>query len=403
MLMKQLLLTCAAVVLAGLNAFADEQPDYVSTGGNIKWCYIRSVQFADMYLQPNGKEVVAQPKADFTNFENLAKQLWCIMLDENGKYTITNKFDGRQIDVGLSAKYSNWESVQMNDVAATKWIIHSMGGDTIALESELPAPGGGDIYRFPTTHKEGDEIFVWLVRESYGLGHDGNSLFVIEPCNDIREPEYENSERVTYYGIYSSLPEGGMIVDNTSVVDTKYRFTVVNPENADETAQWRFVSYGPGKTAIINRATGNSISTSLYADGKYNLPEADAKNIMPKTWSLNAISNSEFAISATGEDGVVRYLNNTRVGEEPETLDLSQMSGSGFAWTFDKMGEAVDINDAKAETPGISVVNGKIVVEGGKKFTVTTTDGVVLPSHSTLQKGIYLITVEGKTKKINVR
>ncbi len=194
-----------------------------------------------------------------------------------------------------------------------------------------------------------------------------------------------------------------MIVDNTSVVDTKYRFTVVNPENADETAQWRFVSYGPGKTAIINRATGNSISTSLYADGKYNLPEADAKNIMPKTWSLNAISNSEFAISATGEDGVVRYLNNTRVGEEPETLDLSQMSGSGFAWTFDKMGEAVDINDAKAETPGISVVNGKIVVAGGKKFTVTTTDGVVLPSHSTLQKGIYLITVEGKTKKINVR
>ena len=108
------------------------------------------------------------------------------------------------------------------------------------------------------------------MRESYGLGYDGNSLFVIEPCNDIREPEYENSERVTYYGIYSSLPEGGMIVDNTSVVDTKYRFTVVNPENADETAQWRFVSYGPGKTAIINRATGNSISTSLYAEKRRN-------------------------------------------------------------------------------------------------------------------------------------
>lgn len=48
--MKKLLLTCAAFVLAGLNAFADEQPDYVSTGGNIKWCYIRSVYFADMYL-----------------------------------------------------------------------------------------------------------------------------------------------------------------------------------------------------------------------------------------------------------------------------------------------------------------------------------------------------------------
>ena len=31
-LMKKLLLTCAAFVLAGLNAFADEQPDYVSTG-----------------------------------------------------------------------------------------------------------------------------------------------------------------------------------------------------------------------------------------------------------------------------------------------------------------------------------------------------------------------------------
>ena len=35
--MKKLLLTCAAFVLAGLNAFADEQPDYVSTGGNIKY------------------------------------------------------------------------------------------------------------------------------------------------------------------------------------------------------------------------------------------------------------------------------------------------------------------------------------------------------------------------------
>ena len=395
---------CAAFVLAGLNAFADELPGFVSTDGNVKWCYIRSSRVTGWCLQPDGLEVVAKPKADFSNWEELAKQLWCITADADGKYTITNKHDGRQMDVGLSSKFSNWESMQMHEVASAKWTIHHYEGDTVSFESDIPAPGGGAIYRFPATHQyEEGKIMVWLVREEYGKGQDEGSLFIIEPFDEIREPECQNAETVPYYGIFSSLQDGGMIIDNTSVVDTKYRFIVARPDNPDETAQWRFVNLGPGKTAIINRATGNSISTSLYADEKYNLPEADGRSVAPKAWSLNAISNYEFAISSRGEDGVVRYLNNTLAGGEPEALDPAQMSGSSFAWTFDKMGEVVDVNDAKAQKPAVSVVNGKVVVGGGKKFTVATTDGVVLPPSSTLQKGIYIVTVEGKACKINVR
>ena len=402
--MKKLLLMCAAFVVAGLNVFADEQPGFVSTDGNVKWCYIRSARATGWCLQPDGMEVVAKPKADFGNWEELAKQLWCITADADGKCTITNKHDGRQMDVGLSAKFSNWESMQMHDKAAAKWTICQHAGDTVYFESDIPAPGGGAIYRFPATYEYSSGNFmIWLVREEYGKGKDEGSLFIIEPFDEIREPECQNAEKVPYYGIFSALQDGGMIIDNTSVVDTKYRFIVARPDNPDETAQWRFINLGPGKTAIVNRATGNSISTSLYADEKYNLPEADGKSVAPKAWSLNAISSYEFAISSTGADGVVRYLNNTLAGEEPEALDPSQMSGSSFAWTFDKMGEVVDVNDAKTQKPAVSVVNGKVVVGGGKKFTVATTDGVVLPPSSTLQKGIYIITVEGKACKINVR
>lgn len=403
MLMKKTFLTFMVLLSAMGQVLADDLPSFVSKSGVVKWFYLHNVAY-DVYLYNTGTDVISKSKAGFDNFADVARQLWCFTTDDGELYTITNKYDGKQMDNALSAKYSNWESVQMKEEAAAKFKITFVGGDTIMLEADKAAPGGGEIYRFPTVYWNTDyNYLLWMVRES--AGRTTSSQFVVEPYTEAEFPEVQNEQTVTYYNIVSAKTgsEGRMICDNTSAVDSKYKFTVESVAGNEENAQWRLVSMRPGRTALVNRATGNSISNSINADGAYNLLEADAKTVVAKTWGIDAVCEDEFAISSEGEDGVMRYLNNTSLGAEPESLELSAMPGSGFAWKFVKTGEVVDINDAKTLAPSVKVVNGKIVAEGARSVSVCTTDGIVLPASATLKRGIYIVTVDGNPVKVSVR
>ena len=403
MRMKKLILSAIALVFMGIAGFAQDLPSFVSRGGDVRWFYLQNVA-TERYLISTGSDVYSEPKADFSNFEKLARQLWCFTTEDGEYYTITNRYDGLQMDNGLSAKHYKWESVQMKPKAEARFKIHLLGGDTISLEADRPAPGGGEIYRFPAVYDNAaNNYMLWMVREQYGQGADAR--FVVKPFAEAKDPEMQNAVNVPYYNIVSGKAgaDNEVVFDNTSVVDTKFKFVVAKKETGNDAAQWRLVSLRPGKVAIINRATGNSISSDIYADGQYNLPEADAQNVVAKTWNINAVSADEFVISSIGEDNIVRYLNNTTFGEAPETPDVANMGGSGFAWKFVKADEAVGINEAKNSVPTVSVENGKVVVSGGLPFTIFAPDGVQLPSSSTLQRGIYIINVAGKSVKINVR
>ncbi len=401
---KRTLFACLVMALAFCQVFADELPSFVSQNGKVKWYYLRNV-LVGKYMYSTGTDIYSKDKADLSDFENCARELWCFTAtDSEGYYTVTNKFDGKQMDTGLSAKYSNYESLQMKDSALAKFKITVVGGDTIEFEADRHAPGGGEIYRWPSVWESASSNYlIWLVRDMYG--HGDGAHFVLEPF-EAEEPEAVNDETVPYYNIVSAKDgcENEMIYDNTSVVDTKYKFAVGANEDNGNAAQWCLVSNHAGKYSIVNRATGNSISTNLNTDGKYNLPDADAADAAATAWTINAINADLFVMSSNGFDGFVRYLNNTTLNEEPEEFVMDEILGSGFTWRFVKADEIVNgiSNRANAE-PTVSVVGGKVVVSNGKPFTITATDGVRIPSSSTLQRGIYIVTVEGKSVKINVR
>lgn len=394
--------------MALLPASADQMPDYVSRDGNVKWCRLKGVTKGH-YFTAFEHEVHCIPKAGFTDPDLLARQLWCLTSADNGEgqwYTITNKYDGRQIDVGLSAKFNRWESLQMADKAETRFRfrVETATNDTISLESEIPAPGGGAIFVWVNVYNdEASNYLVWLAREEFSHSTDGQ--IVIEPADDIAFPTPQSPALVKYYNILSAKQgaEGETVIDNTSVVDTKYKFAIGDAATAGEAAQWRFVETVPGQSAIVNRATGNSISNRLRADGEYNLPEADAKTTMPATWQLNPVTADEFSISTLNTDGRRRYINNTTVGNSPDALDKGNIPGSAFSWKFVEAASATGIGKVQTETLQVRVVDGRVFVDGAENFTITATDGVRMPKGKKLPKGIYIVTADGHTAKVNVK
>ena len=182
---------------------------------------------------------------------------------------------------------------------------------------------------------------MWLVRVDFSTGFD-SAIKTVE-FTDTYSPQ--NSETVTWYNIASTKAgnEGRIIVDNTSVVDAQYKFTVDVKESSDANAQWRLVETDPGKVSIVNRATGNSISTNLTIEDKYNVPTADGKGIVATTWNILPIAEGQYAISSVGSDKVMRLLNAQTLGSETDELPDTDLNGTGFAWAFSQADTEVGI------------------------------------------------------------
>lgn len=232
-----------------------------------------------------------------------------------------------------------------------------------------------------------------------------NSWFISEPYDEGFETQ--NSEEVIYYNIVSSDNDlaGRKLVDNTSAVDSKYKFVMAESAADNQAAQWRLVRCKNQTVAIVNRATGNSISNNLEAYGMLNLPEADGKEKVAAGYNIAKINDDgEFVMSAAADDGIVRYLNAAKLSEEPAVIDFENLSGSVFAWRFEQAGQEVSINGVHGNaTPKVSVVNGIITVPQGVEYSVYAADGVKMPNGVRLPSGVYLVTIGGNTQKVIIR
>ena len=135
-------------LLSGMQMMADDVvlPRFASSGTTHKWYYMRSLKFPDRMLTAREADLYNEEKAAADNYDDCQRQMWCITSEDGVNFTFVNKYDGRQIDVGLSKRWSNWESLQMADVAQAKFSLEvrsGESGDTIRLVSDRPAPGGG--------------------------------------------------------------------------------------------------------------------------------------------------------------------------------------------------------------------------------------------------------------------
>ena len=378
---------------------ADVFPE-ASKDGKVKWYFLQSIRPEETewlyWTAVEDNEVWGMPEADYSDYESLAKQLWSFVTEDGEWYTIYNRYDGRKLGVGMG---SQGECIMLMDEMQAKFKIRALE-DGIALESSIPAPGGGEIFRWPSLAGSGSSHSIWLVRESNA--DRSESKIILTEYTDAYVPQ--NSETVTWYNIASSKAgnEGRIIVDNTSVVDAQYKFTVDTKESSDLNAQWRLVETDPGKVSIVNRATGNSISTNLTIEDKYNVPTADGKGIVATTWNILPIAEGQYAISSVGSDKVMRLLNAQTLGSETDELPDTDLNGTGFAWAFSQADTEVGINTVMQQDGNVRVENGRIIAPEGAKVNVFTPEGVEMPADSKLMPGIYIVTVNGKATKILV-
>ena len=378
-----------------------------SEGDKVKWYFLQTTR-AD-YAEPTFYTVMddglikGRAQAVYPDVDGMNKQLWKFETEDGEWYTITNCYDGRKLGTGVGP---NGESLMMQDAPQAKFKLRDLsaetGEDCVGLESDIPAPGGGDIFHYPTLTGPNDNLdaIVWLVRVDFSTGFD-SAIKTVE-FTDTYSPQ--NSETVTWYNIASSKAgnEGRIIVDNTSVVDAQYKFTVDTKESSDLNAQWRLVETDPGKVSIVNRATGNSISTNLTIEDKYNVPTADGKGIVATTWNILPIAEGQYAISSVGNDKVMRLLNAQTLGSETDELPDTDLNGTGFAWTFSQADTEVGINTVTQQDGNVRAENGRIIAPEGAKVNVFTPEGVEMPADSKLMPGIYIVTVNGKATKILV-
>lgn len=397
--MKKIMFILLSLVWQGIPLKAFDFPE-ASKDGKIKWYFLQSKRSMEgdvpFVWTATEDEVFGFPRADSSNYEVMDKQLWCFVPENDGLYAIYNRYYGRRLGVG---KGLYGEAVMLVDEPQAAFTIKEIGFG-LQLKSDRRAPGGNVLNLYASQTTASDCYIIKLVNES--LSQSINCAFEVIEYHDSYAPQ--NKETATWYNIANAEDGGSVIADNTSVVDAQYKFTVEGKDKADPNAQWRLVETRPGRVSIVNRATKNSISTTLIPQDRYNLPAADDASSAPSWWSLLPAGGGQYAIAATGIDNIRRYLNLQILGDAPNALPESLLiAGTKFAWTFVEAGTENGIDNAAAQEDGsVRIEDGRISAPDGAEVTVFTPEGVRLSPSARLVPGVYIVTVNGRTSKISV-
>lgn len=383
-----------------------------SKDGKVKWYFLQSAHAG--YAEPqfytvDGDIVCGRPQADVSDYSTFAKQLWCFETEDGVWYTITNRYDGRKLGVGVSA---DGESLMMYDEAQAKFKLRDLeaatGADCFGLETDMAAPDGDGALLYPSLTGPDDNYggMILLVKEELSTGLN-NGIKVVE-FSDAFEPK--NSETITWYNIINakSGSKGEMIVDTG---EEKPYFTIEAREPSDPSAQWCIIEDTPGKYGIINRATGKRISGSYYLDDEivddftfrllmrsfFYIPNS---GLNFNKWNILPVGENQYAISHNGYQAI---LSPYTMGENPEKYMRTGLANSSYAWIFSKADTEVGIEDVVAsQNDKVSVEDGRIIAPEGAEVHIFTPEGIELPSDSRLTPGIYIVTVNGKANKILV-
>ena len=386
-----------------------------SKDGKVKWYFLQSAHAG--YAEPqfytvDGDIVCGRPQADVSDYSTFAKQLWCFETEDGVWYTITNRYDGRKLGVGVSA---DGESLMMYDEAQAKFKLRDLeaatGADCFGLEADMAAPDGDGALLYPSLTGPDDNYggMILLVKEELFAGLD-NGIKVVE-FSDAFEPK--NSETITWYNIINakSGSEGEMIVD---AGEEKPYFTIEAREPSDPSAQWCIIEDTPGKYGIINRATGKRISESYHVDdeivddftfrlsmlGFFYVPDPFYIPYHEGYFNILPVGENQYAISHNGYQAI---LSSYTMGENPEKYMRTGLANSSYAWIFSKADTEVGIEDVVAsQNDKVSVEDGHIIAPEGAEVHIFTPEGIELPSDSRLTPGIYIVTVNGKANKILV-
>lgn len=206
------------------------------------------------------------------------------------------------------------------------------------------------------------------------------------------------------YEFWYNLLSAKSGVENLAITEAAegiFPITVTALDGNDESQQWKFVEdASTGNLYIINRKSGNQILSDSRAEGAYNatLIGLDSLN---QGFKAAQISDGQYTFSAIEGDGIERYLALQEQLADGVILDEENLAGSAFAWIAQEI-ITTSIFEISADGFVISVKDRKIFVENAADYKVTTLLGVELPKETTLEKGIYIVTVGNVSKKVSI-
>lgn len=179
-----------------------------------------------------------------------------------------------------------------------------------------------------------------------------------------------------------------------------FPIAVVAQNVNDHSQQWKFVAAEGGNYYIVNRKSGKQILATSVAQGALNATQLGTDEA-DKGYKVVELTDGQYAIYGTEEDGIVRYLALQELSAEGVVLDKKALTNSAFAWSA----QLVDASGISAVTAGdavITVKNRQIIVENAKDYSVTNLAGVEFPKKAILEQGVYVVTVGGVAKNVYV-
>ena len=402
---KKFLFVLSMFFLLGHQLWA--QLPEVSTASDPKWYQIKvvgsTVDRRDRVFTNESNLIFGRPITSSASMTEINRQIWRFEKSNDGNYEIINKTGNRKLDISYAPTLNLVRLILVlsTRVPSTTWQITEKN-DCFQIKATTPIsdnPNG--IYAFQTNNTNDRDYLIML--ETSSLMNNANTYFNFVEWEDP-EIKLSNDDSQTWYTIRSNKPgyEGKCVTDIVSSALPNICFGIDDYVEGDYSQQWKVVSKSTDIVNLVNKATGNVIQTSYFFDEGYCHTQSTQNVEESNGWKIEYLGGAEYQIYGKNMDGVNRYLNATHKDETPESY-LSP-KGTGFSWTLKKEDTTTGID--YIAKPGdwdnlfIYSENGRIFVEGVNDFTVRTLTGILVDKNSTLPFGVYLVTVNGKTKAI---
>ncbi|MDH8701172.1 hypothetical protein M2138_000511 [Dysgonomonadaceae bacterium PH5-43] len=396
-------------ILMTISSHLFAQPE-VSTSSNPKWYFIEvrgNDERSGMVFTNESNVLFGRERIYSATQSKLNSQLWRFELDADGNYIFINKAAStRKMDVFLDSETGSVRVI-INRTPTTAWKINKKG-NYFGIQA-VTTVSGKSSYKFihQGNSYKGEKFPVVLETSTWENDRNSNFSFV-----EYEDPNLvmSDSKSQTWYVIKSNRAgcENKCITDIVSSALPNICFGIDDYKEDDYSQQWKAIKKGTTskdtRFELVNRATGNIIQADYLVKDGYQYTKATQTIEESNGWNLDYIANKEYILYGKDSDGLTRYLNTTAANETPEAYNENSLIGSGFSWNFVKGEVTMDIDYiAKPndwDNINIYSIEGRIFVEGVDDFTVRTLTGVTVNKNTSLPLGVYLVTVNNKTKAV---
>ncbi len=227
------------------------------------------------------------------------------------------------------------------------------------------------------------------------------------------ESDTATEKRYVIFNAYSKFSSVCIQDDKGSGLNTDYIYSFVTYDSTQLRQQWTFVQDTNDSTLFYIRNVGTKVYLSanpIMASNSYFFKVGSQilkSNALP--WKVTPISNTgQVELSCEDSYGVRYYLHATDTTATAATYRGNTLlsKNTRFGWRIvpvESIANAAYIGGTNVQKVEIYVENGHIRVTGTKEFVIFDLSGKVVNPKLTLTPGIYMVKVDGETRKIVVQ